>query len=319
VPGPPATQQSPAPTGVAPSPAAASRAAAEVAPPASQTGGFDGARAFEFLKRQVAFGPRPAGSPALARTQDYIKGQLASFGCSVDEDNFTAQTPIGPIRMKNIVAKIPGSGRDIILLLTHYDTVRIDNFVGANDAASSTAVMLEMARLYCGAKPARKLAAANLWIAFLDGEEAQQTINGVSQWTNEDSVHGSRELAARVAVSGELKQIKAVVLADMIGDRDLRIARDRGSTPWLTQVIWSTARRLGYSASFVDDMQGPVADDHGPWISRGVSAADLIDFESGNTFWHTPQDTVDKVAPRSLAIVGHVLMEALPQIEKHPR
>src|SRR5208282_2829916 len=118
-------------------------AAADAAPPAAQTGGFDGAQAFEYLARQVAFGPRPAGSPALARTQDYIKGQLASFGCAVDEDNFTAQTPIGPIRMKNILAKVPGSGREIILLLTHYDTVRIANFVGANDAASSTAVMLE--------------------------------------------------------------------------------------------------------------------------------------------------------------------------------
>jgi glutaminyl-peptide cyclotransferase len=289
---------------------------ADGAPPASQTAGFDGARAFEYLKAQVAFGPRPSGSPALARAQDYIKSQLASFGCAVSEDNFTAQTPIGAIKMKNIVVKVPGSGRDIILLLTHYDTVRVDNFVGANDAASSTGVMLEMARLYCGANPAKKLATASLWIAFLDGEEAQQVIDGRAQWSDDDSVHGSRELAARLALSGDLKRVKAVVLADMIGDRELRIARERGSTPWLVDIIWSTAKRLGYGKNFTDELQGPVGDDHDPFVRRGVAAVDMIDFESESTFWHTPQDAMDKVSARSLAIVGHVVVEALPLIEK---
>jgi glutaminyl-peptide cyclotransferase len=305
-----AAPQSSPPTAIAP---------ADAAPPAAQTGGFDGVQAFEYLAKQVAFGPRPAGSPALARTQDYIKGQLSSCGCSVDEDNFTAQTPIGPIPMKNILAKVSGTGREIILLLTHYDTVRVDNFVGANDSASSTAVMMEMARLYCGAEPAKKLPTASLWIAFLDGEEAQKVVNGVAQWTDEDSVYGSRELAARMALSGDLKRTKAVVLADMIGDRDLHIQRERESTPWLTDLIWATAKRLGYGTYFLDDMQGPVGDDHGPFIRRGVSAVDLIDFESQGTFWHTPQDTLDKVAPHSLAVVGHVLVEALPQIDRRGR
>ena len=315
--------EKPAPP-VNPAPAAQSAptltiAAADAAPPAVQTGGFDGARAFEYLARQVAFGPRPAGSPALARTQDYIKGQLTSFGCPVDEDDFTAQTPIGPIHMKNILAKVPGSGREIILLLSHYDTVRVENFVGANDAASSTAVILEMARLYCGSQPAKKLPTASLWIAFLDGEEAQKVVNGVAQWTDDDSVYGSRELAARMALSGDLKRMKAAVLVDMIGDRDLHIQRERESTPWLTDLIWSTAKRLGYGKCFLDEQQGPVGDDHGPFIRRGAAAVDLIDFESQGTFWHTPQDTVDKVTPRSLAIVGHVLVEAMPQIDRRGR
>jgi len=303
----------------------ASAAQQDAAPPASQTAGFDGAKAFEYLKAQVAFGPRPSGSPALAKTQDYLNSQLSSFGCAVDQDNFTAHTPIGAIPMKNIIAKIPGTGRDILLLLTHYDAVRIDNFVGANDSASSTAVMLEMARLYCGAHPARKLASANLWIAFLDGEEAQQTINGYSQWSDDDSVHGSRQLAARMALSGDLKRVQAVVLADMIGDRDLVIERERESTPWLVDIIWATAKRLGYGKNFVDDQQGPVGDDHGPFIRRGVPAVDLIDFHSGTAsdsgpaWWHTPQDSLDKVSPRSLATVGHVLVESLPAIEKHTK
>ncbi len=303
-------RRSPSPPAISP---------ADAAPPASQTAGFDGTRAFDFLSRQVAFGPRPAGSPALARTQDYIKSQLASFGCPVEDDDFTGQTPLGPIHMKNIVVKIPSSGRDIILLLTHYDTVRIDNFVGANDSASSTAVLLEMARLYCGPSPAHRLRSASLWIAFLDGEEAQQVIDGVAQWSDEDSVYGSRELAARLALSGTLKRVKAVVLADMIGDRNLHVRREMNSTPWLVDVIWATANRLGYQTAFLDDSQGPVGDDHDPFIRRGVPAVDLIDFESQSTFWHTPQDALDKVSARSLAIVGHVLIESLPQIEKHPR
>jgi Zn-dependent M28 family amino/carboxypeptidase len=236
----------------------------------------------------------------------------------MSEDDFTAQTPIGSIKMKNIVAKVPGSGREIILLLTHYDTVRVDNFVGANDAASSTAVMLEMARLYCGKPAAKKLAAASLWIAFLDGEEAQKVIDGVAQWTDADSVYGSRELAARMAVSGELKRVKAVVLADMIGDRNLDLKRDTNSTGWLVDLIWGTARRLGYAKHFLDEPL-PMEDDHLPFVRRGVAAVDLIDFESQGTFWHTAQDTLDKVSPRSLAIIGHVLVESLPQIESRPR
>ena len=309
------------PTAAAPAAAqpvtATSVAPGDAAPPASQTAGFDGARAWEHLVKQVGFGPRPPQTPAIARTQEYIKSQLANYGCAEEDDDFTAQTPIGALRMKNIVAKVPGTGREIILLLTHYDTVRVTNFVGANDSASSTAVMLEVARLYCGASPAHKLASASLWIAFLDGEEAQSVIDGKAQWTDEDSVYGSRELAARLAVSGDLKRVKAVVLADMIGDRNLEIRREANSTPWLVDVIWGTAKRLGYGKIFLDDRQGPVGDDHDPFVNRGVNAVDLIDFESGNTFWHTPQDAVDKVSPRSLAIVGHVLVESLPGIEKH--
>ena len=292
--------------------------ARDVAPPAQQTGGFDGARAFDHVARLVVFGPRPAGSAALAGAQGYIKGQLSAFGCSVDEDAFTAQTPVGAIHMKNLVAKVPGQGREIILLLTHYDTLHLDNFVGANDAGSSTGVMLEMARLYCGANPAKKLAGANLWVAFLDGEEAQVVVNGVAQWTDTDSVYGSRELAARMALAGDLPRVKSVVLADMIGDHNLDLKRDSNSTPWLVDLIWSTAKRLGYASNFVDEPTA-MEDDHLPFTRRRVPAVDLIDSDSMRSFWHTPQDTLDKVSPRSLAIIGHVLVESLPQIERKPR
>ena len=195
----------------------------------------------------MSFGPRPPASEAIHRTQDYIHSQLAGFGCAVDEDAFNAQTPIGSVAMKNIVAKVPGTGQGIILLLTHYDTLRLDGFVGAEDGGSSSGLMLEMARVLCGGKPQ----ANAVWIAFLDGEEAQMVQNGVAQWTDEDSVYGSRELAARMAISGDLKNVRAVILADMIGQYNLQIKRESNSTRPLTDFVWNIASRLGYGNIFV--------------------------------------------------------------------
>jgi glutaminyl-peptide cyclotransferase len=284
--------------------------AADKAPPASQTGGFDGARAYDHTAKMVSFGPRPPASDAIHRTQDYIRTQLKSFGCAIDEDDFHSQTPIGSLEMKNIFAKIPGDGPGIILLLTHYDTARIDNFVGAEDAGSSTGLMLEMARLLC----AQKKQPNAVWIAFLDGEEAQV------KWSDTDSVYGSRELAASLAVSGDLKRVRAVVLADMIGQHDLKISRDSDSTPWLVDLVWRTAARLGYGNIFVSDRVG-IDDDHDAFLKRGVAAVDIIDLLDYQQigYWHTPQDTLDKVSPRSIAIVGHVILESLGELQQRFR
>src|SRR5258705_5008963 len=135
--------------------------------PAEQTGGFDGALAYEHVAKLVGLGPRPAGSQAIAKAQDYITSQLSSFGCTVDTDAFSSDTPAGRLAMKNIVVKIPGERQGIILLATHYDTKRLDNFVGADDGGSSTGLMLEMARQLCG-----KHGRHAVWIAFFYGEEA---------------------------------------------------------------------------------------------------------------------------------------------------
>jgi Peptidase family M28 len=286
---------------------------ADAALPASKTGGFDGAAAYDYTAKLVAFGPRPPASDAIHRTQDYVVGQLKSFGCAVDTDDFHADTPIGSLAMKNIIAKIPGTGQGIILLLTHYDTLRLANFVGADDGGSSSGLMLEMARLLC-AGPKRKYA---VWIAFLDGEEAQLVQNGVAQWTATDSVYGSRELAARLDLSGDLKRIRAVILADMIGQKNLEIPRESSSTRWLTNLIWNTAARLGYQNVFVSREEA-VSDDHGPFLDRKVPAADIIDY-SGYVnlgYWHTPQDTMDKLSPRSFSIVGYVILESVAELER---
>jgi glutaminyl-peptide cyclotransferase len=281
---------------------------AEVAPPADQTGGFDGAKAYEHVSKLVSFGPRPPASEGLHRSQEYIIAQLTASGCQVDQDEFNASTPKGNIAMKNIIAKAPGTGQGIILLLTHYDTLSsVENFVGAEDSASSTGMMLEMARLLCAKKGPNAV-----WMAFLDGEEAF-----VNWDQDDDHTYGSRELAARMAVSGDLKRIKALLLADMIGQYNLKILRQSDSPKWLTDLVWKKAAQLGYKDIFVSD-ETTTSDDHDPFLARGVPALDIIDLNDyiAAGYWHTPQDTLDKVSPRSVAIVGYVILESVDELQK---
>lgn len=278
------------------------------APAPETTGGFDGGKAFAHVAELVKIGPRVPGTDGIRRAQDYIKSQLQGFGCAIEEDDFSGPTPVGRVPMKNIVAKAAGASPNVVLFLTHYDTKREPaGFVGANDSGSSTGVMLELARRACERKNA-----LTIWIAFLDGEEAYV------EWTDTDSLYGSRQMAAQLANSGELKKVKAVILADLVGYRELRFKRESNSTTWLVDMVWSTAARLGYSKQFVQDSQGEVNDDHLPFIRRDIPAVDIIQLED-YPHWHTAQDTLDKISPQSLAIVGHVLVEVLPQLEKRFR
>jgi glutaminyl-peptide cyclotransferase len=283
--------------------------ASDVAPPASQTGGFDGAKAYDQVAKLVSFGPHPSGSDAIAKVQDYLQAELASYGCAVEEQAFKAPSPMGDLPMKNVVAKIPGTGPGIILLMTHFDTKRVDNFVGAEDAGSSSGVMLEIARNLCG-KPKQP---NSVWIAFLDGEETQATFD----WVTSDSVYGSRELAARMALSGDLKNVRAVILADMVGQYNLHIQRDYDAPKWLNDTIWNTAARLGYQSVFVSQTTR-TEDDNLPFLDRKVPTIDLIDLTDYTNlgYWHTTQDTLDKISPRNLAIVGHVILESVNELQK---
>jgi len=274
---------------------------------------FDGTRAYEHVRRLVEIGPRPPASDGIHRAQTYIVGQLKSFGCPVEEHDFHASTELGDLAMKNIVVKLPGASSGIVLYTTHYDTVRIPNFVGADDGGSGTGTMLELARLFCPRKHS-----LNVWIVFFDGEEAQGNWTDAAsvRWNNDGSnnTFGSREMAARMALSGELKRTKAMILADMIGPPNAKITRDTGSTRWLTDFIWNTAAQLGYKHTFVNEDYAVGGDDHFSFIRRGVPGCDLIDLSV--PYWHTTQDTLDKVDPKSLAIVGQVLAETLPGLEK---
>jgi hypothetical protein len=272
--------------------------------PAGKTGGFDGAKAYEHVAKLVGFGPRPTGSQAIAQTQDYITSQLSSFGCTVDTDAFSSDTPAGRLAMKNIVVKIPGEQQGIILLATHYDTKKLDNFVGADDGGSSTGVMLELARRMCEQRPRY-----SIWIAFFDGEEAVRP-----QWQDPDNRYGSRQMAAKMAASGDLKKVRAMILADIVGGKTLGIHKEEYSTKELENLIWATAKRLGYGDIFLDQTT-PVDDDHLSFLERGVPAADVIDLVNSAGYWHTPQDTLDKISAKSLGIVGHVLLESVAMLQ----
>src|SRR6266852_3700704 len=276
---------------------------ADEAPPPEKTGGFDGKRAFTHVAKQVSFGPRPSGSQALMHLQDYLQSELKSYGCSVETDSFGADTPVGRLSMKNILVKIPGDQPGIILLGTHYDTLLKDNFVGADDAGSSTAVMLELARLLC---PQHGKYA--VWIAFFDGEEAMKS------WSATDSRYGSRQMAARLSSSGDIKKIKAFLLADIVGGRQARFRRETSSTPALVDLIWNTSAKLGYPAIFVSESAG-AQDDHDSFLKRGVPSVDVIGDFVDNGYWHTPQDALDKISGRTLATVGHVFLESVKELQ----
>ena len=263
---------------------------------------FDGAAALRHVERVVALGPRPAGSPASARTRAYILGELRAASIAARVEPFEAATPHGRLKMANVVAVLPGRRPDVILIGGHYDTKWFPDipFVGANDGGSSTALLIELARALA-AQP-HEFA---YWIVWFDGEEARES------WSATDSLYGSRWMARELARTGRLS--RAVLVADMIGDRDLGIRRESFSTDWLTDILWTAAARRGFGAHFLPGALA-VEDDHAPFLRAGVPAALLIDFDYPP--WHTAGDTLDKVSSRSLAIVGGVLLEALPAIEE---
>lgn len=270
---------------------------------------FEAARAFEHLKKMVELGPRTPGSEAIGKAQDYIGRELKASGLKVTEDSFQANTTRGPVAMKNIIGELPGQRSDIVLIAGHYDTKAQPGFVGANDGGSSTAAVLEMARVL-----AKTRLEYTVWFVFFDGEEAfvdWSANNGM------DNTYGSRHMASKLASDGTLQRVKAMVLVDMIGDKNLDLLRDAESTPWMVQAIWKTARRLGHSKHFLE-AEGAYADDHIPFKSAGVPVVDLIDFNYGpsNQYWHTNQDTLDKVSGESLKVVGDVVIAALPEIFK---
>jgi Zn-dependent M28 family amino/carboxypeptidase len=272
-------------------------------PPAS----FDGNRAYEHLRQVVAFGPRPAGSPALESTRQYIRTQLAGAGIEVADQPFDADTPVGRIHMVNLIARIPGTSPDRLVFAGHYDTklYREFRFVGANDAGSSTAFLIEWGRVM----KARKNP-FTIELLFLDGEEAT-----LPDWGGTDHTYGSRHYVEAARRDKTLASLRALILVDMIGDRDLHIRRELGSTTWLTDAIWSAAKRLQHADAFLDATT-QIEDDHIPFLDAGVPAVDIIDGPEDYPPWHTAGDTLDKVSARSLQIVGDVVLDALPAIEK---
>ena len=270
-----------------------------------------GKTALRWAGRLVSLGPRPPGSAAQRKQQKLIIGELQALELDVVEDDFVAQTPKGSVPMKNIIAKLPGEGKRVVVVSGHYDTFHRPglHFVGANDGGSSAGFLLALARILAASPRAD-----SVWLVFFDGEESTLS------WRNNDHTYGSRRLAAKWSADGTASRIKALLNVDMIGDKDLRLTPEQYSTGWLMEMVATTAEKLGYGSIFALRRPAYIEDDHVPFLEAGIDAADLIDFDYGpsNSYWHTEEDTVDKISATSLGTMLHIVTETLEGLESVP-
>jgi hypothetical protein len=274
---------------------------------------FNGAKALEYARQFVAIGPRWPTSQGHAKAEEFLRSQFKHD--QLEEDTFTADTPIGAVPMRNFIVRFAGKRDGVIVLATHYETnywLRKINFVGANDGAATTGLLLAIAdQLRAEAAGGKKLDGYSVWLVFDDGEESIE-----STWTDSDSLYGTRHLAAKWARDGTLARIKAFILADMIGDKDLDILHESRSADWLVTLMTQAANKFGYGHHFFQT-EGAVEDDHLPFVNRGVPSIDVIDLDYGpnNSYHHTAQDTLDKIGARSLTIDGDVFLETIRLID----
>lgn len=276
------------------------------------TGRFNGNLAYEYADKFVACGPRWIGSPGHVCAENFIKQHFAAENANGDleEDIFTTSTPIGPLTMHNFIVKFPGKKDGIIVVASHYETnypLRNIHFVGANDGGATVGLLVELANHLRG----RTLDGYSVWLVFFDGEEA------IQQWSDSDSLYGSRHLAAKWERDGTLKRIKAYLLTDMVGDKQLDITREQYSTPWLEDLIYKAAEQNGYQSYFFAS-QTEVQDDQLPFVRRGVPTADMIDIDYGphdfmhpDGYHHTAEDTMDKISAHSLTVSGQTVLTTI--------
>ncbi len=246
-----------------------------------------------FYQRLLRLAPRPAGSQMLQDCRLYLVNTLKSFGLKVSQEPFAAYTPDGRIEMANVIAEKPGTSNRIIYLATHIDTKKLPGvrFMGANDSTSSTAAVLELARIIAAADTHHTYR-----FAFFDGEEALG-----ENMTATDGLYGSRHHAEQLARDGEAVRVRAVILLDMIGDRDLDVIRDENSSAGLYSLFAQCCDRLGFGDILSGDSTW-VLDDHVPFRNLGIPTLDIIDFNYGpdNAYWHTGSDTAAHVSVESI-------------------
>ena len=297
----PATANASAPAAIATETAVAAPPPTQAAPTINPT------RAFQYVKEFVSIGSRPPGSPGHAKAEQYIKSNLT--GDNVEVDSFTAKTPVGDFPIHNIIAKFPGKKDGIIVIAGHYETnyPLPKDFVGANDGGSTTGLLLELANQFRG----KQLDGYSVWLLWTDGEEA------FVKWTATDSLYGTKHLAQKWQQDGTAKKIKAFILLDMIGDADLDIQRDTNSTLWLSNLVYQAASTLGYQSHFFQQTTA-LEDDHIPFAKIGIPVVDIIDIDYGyaNAYHHTTQDTLDKLSPKSLQIVGDVVLQTIQYLNQ---
>lgn len=274
---------------------------------------FDQQRAWRDVEALVALGPRPAGSDALEAARIYIEQELAQAGLEPIREPFVADTPIGEIPMANIYVDLMAPDTadgpaPVIVVCTHIDTKILDfEFVGANDSASGTAVLLELARVMAGRK-----GDVTYRLLFIDGEESIRR-----EWVDPDNRYGSRHHVLGLKRSGWIDRVGACVLLDLIGDKDLRLSTEQYSDSQLQKIFFDAAREAGLGAH-VGGPRLPIKDDHLSFMAAGIRCVDLIDFEYGpaNSYWHSPEDTLENVSAESLGIIGRIVLLGLPAVEK---
>jgi glutaminyl-peptide cyclotransferase len=276
--------------------------------PARSGQAFNGAKALDYTREFVSIGPRWPTSSNHGKAEAYLRDHLKHD--QLEEDAFMANTPIGSVNMRNFIVRFPGKKDGVIVLATHYETnywLKNINFVGANDGGATTGLLLALADQFRQQTArAKQLDGYSVWLVFFDGEEAIQS------WSQSDSTYGSRHLAAKWGRDGTLQRIKAFILTDMIGDKDLDIQHETNSTDWLVSTMRQAANKFGYGKYFFQRDE-PVEDDHLAFVNRGVPSIDMIDLDYGpnNTYHHTAQDTLDKVSAHSLTIDGDVILETI--------
>ena len=265
--------------------------------------GISGARALDTVRDFLALGPGPAGTPGAAAAAEWLRGQFAALGLETEIRVFTAGTPDGPMVFRNVLARRAGRGPGVVLLGAHYDLKRgIPGFVGANDPGSGLGALLEIARAVAAAPPPP----CEIVFAGFDGEECRYA------YAANDGFHGSRRLAREWVESGRARDVRGVIVLDMVGDRDFGAILPRNGDPALFARVFEAARAEGARDRF-QLAAGDVGDDHAPFHEAGMPAVDLIDFEYGsapglNDYWHTAQDTLDKLSPDSLGLVARVAL-----------
>ena len=291
-------------------------AALAAPPPASLHDAFNSSQAYAYTARIAGFGERWPGSPGHRQTEDLIHQVLQKDAARVETDDFTAATPRGPVPVHTIIGKFGVTAdphQKIFILAGHYDTLFQPGFIGANDGASSAAILLAFADALAGRKTNMQI-----WLVWTDLEEAVRTFDDA------DGLYGSRHLAQELAANGTASRIRGFFLLDMIGDKDLGVARETGSDRQLQDYIARAARQLGYAQYFFQ-YEIEIVDDHVPFLRAGVPAVDVVDamfgrmgpsFDSMGEFHHTNADTMDKVSARSLEIVGRTILLAVELLDK---
>ncbi len=281
----------------------------------AQAHAVSGQEILKLTQQYVDVAPkRYIGSPGHDAAEAFIKGHFGpevAKGNFVD-DRFVARTPIGPLTMHNLIVKFPGKRDGIIVLASHYETnywLKDIHFIGANDGACTSALLIALGEYYREHPPQ----GYSVWLLFTDGEES---IN--KEWTDSDSLYGTRHIAAKWSADGTIGHIRAFLLADMIGWKDMNIDRETNSTPWLADLLAKAGKDTGHSKYLFSDSQ-PIDDDHLPFMQRGVPVLDVIDFKYGTpsdpeAFHHTEQDTMDKLSATSLQVSADLFLELVKLI-----